>query len=983
MMAFRRAAAAALAALWGVVDVVGAAEAPNSSSSVSIEAASEDVTVAADGGYTDTTHSEVRASNEAGAMQASRVNILYDSESQQVEILEAHTLKPNGTKIPVDVSTIYEQLPQDNALTVTSFRVKTLLFPQFSAGDTAIYTARYTNPKAIFAGQFQFGKYFPRTVAFKGTRITITAPKTMKLRVENHDVSFTKQEQADTVIYSWRVTAPASKAPSQALVSALDREPHFFVSTFKDYSELGRAYAAQSEPKTTVTAKIKSLADQIAAKTTDRREQARLIYEWVVTHIRYVAIELGQGSFVPHDPDATLAKGYGDCKDHDVLLQSLLKAENIEAESILINSADDYTLTEAPSFVKLDHVITYLPEFDLYLDASSPVVPFGVLPMPEYGKPAVRASSKSAGTITMPLVKPGAASIHTTTIQKIDASGTMTGSTVTTATGPYSITLRLIGFGVQAMGGEKAAAMQLAARGLSDATGNLTEDPLTTPGDSYQIRGEFIAKGWQSTLKGGNLTMPGGLRVMVMSGDAIMGPLYGSDDISNEATVCISAKADEDISLEPPTGYSFRTVPDDIRITTPNLTFTTHWTLTGNKLTVHREFTSKIDQPLCSGAVRKQTADALKRIAHSYDENLQVIRSTEDYSKNLSQNPKDVDTLTSRGLAYEKAGEHEKAIADFDTALALKPNDSWILVNRGFSYYNMGKLDRALDDYSKVITLDDKNATAFSNRGLIYNDQGKYQLAIADFEKALSLEPDDALSLNGLGIAYRSNGQFDRAIEVLKKAIGLKPDFAMAHYNLAATYFVKKRDEQARAEYSKAIELDPGYYRSYWDRATIYEVTGKIDLALKDIDKAIELKADEAALWVQRANLHNDLHQPDAASADVAKALSLDPQSTGAVLARANIRLDSHQYALAVEDFTTVLAKEPNSLVSYASRASAYISLKDFKRAMADCDKAISLAPKAAGHYLMRAEVKHALGDHVGGNHDSAEAIKLDPKIAK
>ena len=117
----------------------------------------------------------------------------------------------------------------------------------------------------------------------------------------------------------------------------------------------------------------------------------------MVAHTRYVAIELGRGSFVPHDADTVIAKGYGDCKDHDVLLQALLKAKGIDAESILINATNAYSLSEAPSFAQLDHVITYLPEFAVYLDASTPVAPFDVLPLQEYGKPAVRASRKTAG----------------------------------------------------------------------------------------------------------------------------------------------------------------------------------------------------------------------------------------------------------------------------------------------------------------------------------------------------------------------------------------------------------------------------------------------------------------------------------------------------------------------------------------------------------------------------------------------------------
>lgn len=981
-MSGERVAAAVFAAILSLT-LAAAAEPSADEQATSFDAVSEDVVVAPDCSFTATIHTEIHAVNEAGAMQASRVSVLYDSETQQLEVVEAHTLKRDGSKIPVDLTAIYEQLPSDNMLAVTSFRAKVILFPQFSAGDTAVYTVQFRNPRAMFAGAFQYGKVFPRNVVFKDARVSITAPKSLSLRVETHDLSFAKEDKADTVVYTWRLAAAADKAMAPALVSPLDRERRFFVSSFKDYGDLGRAYAVQSAPQSAVTPKVQALADQITAGAAVKREQARLIYEWVVSHIRYVAVILGRGSFVPHDADAVIAKGYGDCKDHDVLLQALLKAKGIDAESVLINGENAYTLSEAPTFVQLNHVITYVPEFDVYLDASLSVVPFGVLPLQEYGKPAVRATPKAAGLVQIPLVKPGAAAIHTETIQKIDASGTLSGTTVTTATGPYAIDLRLIGLGVQALGPEKAAELQMTSRGFKEPHGKLVADSLATLGTSYTIRGEFTAKGWESVLNGDGTIMPGGLRLLVMTGNAIMGPLYGDDDTSTEPTICISAKADEDVSLELPAGYAFRMVPEDLRISTPNLTFTTHWTLTGTTMKVRREFTSKIDTPLCAGAVRKQTADALKRIAHSYDDTVDAIRSVEHYSQDLSQNPKDAKTLVGRGVAYEEAGEHEKAIADFDAALAIKPNDAWALFQRAYSYAQLGKSDQAIEDYTKAIAIDGKNAIALGNRGRLYKDQGKYDLAIADFDKALALKPDDSELFGVRGYAYRRTGQYDHAVADLTKAISLKPDNALAHYNLAAVYYSKHQYEPALDEYGKAIALDPNYYYSYWDRAGIYQIYRKFDLALKDLDKALELEPKVVDLWVARADMHISLGHSDAASADAAKALAVDPQSAAALQVRGNIRLSNHQFALAVEDFTTVIAKDPNGIGGYTNRAIAYQFLKDFKRALADVDKAIAIAPNGAMLYFVRAQIKHAMGDHVGGNQDSAKALKLDPKLGK
>jgi transglutaminase-like putative cysteine protease len=55
------------------------------------------------------------------------------------------------------------------------------------------------------------------------------------------------------------------------------------------------------QSRISVTPKIRAQANSITSGISDRREQARAIYEWVSQHIRYVGIEFGEGSILPHD----------------------------------------------------------------------------------------------------------------------------------------------------------------------------------------------------------------------------------------------------------------------------------------------------------------------------------------------------------------------------------------------------------------------------------------------------------------------------------------------------------------------------------------------------------------------------------------------------------------------------------------------------------------------------------------------------------
>lgn len=80
--------------------------------------------------------------------------------------------------------------------------------------------------------------------------------------------------------------------------------------------------------------------------------------EWVRKQVRYVAVELGRGAFIPTPPAETLQKQWGDCKDKSYLLIAALKAAGRTAHPILVRTRPAGGLQEAlPSLHYFDHAI--------------------------------------------------------------------------------------------------------------------------------------------------------------------------------------------------------------------------------------------------------------------------------------------------------------------------------------------------------------------------------------------------------------------------------------------------------------------------------------------------------------------------------------------------------------------------------------------------------------------------------------------------
>jgi transglutaminase-like putative cysteine protease len=594
---------------------------------IAIKLSTDEMSVDSNGLFTQTSHLEITPSNDAAAKSLAQQSFAFSEQLEELDISEAYTLKSDGRKLPVDPSQIFVQAPR-NAAQAPMFsdqKSKVVVFPDVAANDTLVFTLVKHQKVALFPGQFFDFDIYPKVTAWNEVRGTITLPKSLPLIVEQHDVTVERQNVGDKVTYRWHYTAPTPLTEDVAALSPIDRAPRLFVSTFKNYDELGRAYAALALPKAAVTAKVRSLADEITAGISDRRAQAQKIYGWVSQHIRYVGIELGRGGVVPHDADTIVANGYGDCKDHVVLFAALLEAKGIKSEMVLINAGNSYLLPEAPTLAQLDHVITWLPEFNLYADTTAALVPFGTLPFLEYGKPVVHALNNGSARHTTPVLAPGNATMSLKTVTHMTADGHLQGDTTTTATGSFSFLLRQVGNAVQEAGPERAVQSLLQRAGMSGKGGFDPVPPPSDLGPSYSLTAHFDGQPASPPVAGQGFPMPPGLRLLPFTGDLLMGPLFARNLPAAESTPCWSGTAVEELSIAPPPGKHFEKLPADVNVHSDNLTFSAHWSQADRIVTVRREFTSHLDQALCSGAVRQATYDALIKIAAAFPMQISFI----------------------------------------------------------------------------------------------------------------------------------------------------------------------------------------------------------------------------------------------------------------------------------------------------------------------------------------------------------------------
>ncbi len=171
------------------------------------------------------------------------------------------------------------------------------------------------------------------------------------------------------------------------------------------------------------------------------------------------------------------------------------------------------------------------------------------------------------------------------------------------------------------------------------------------------------------------------------------------------------------------------------------------------------------------------------------------------------------------GLALETMGRKEEAIKHLEAAIKEDPDDLDALAAIGGVHRARKEFDRAATYYERAIGLiktpDRHHWNLFYARGIAYERTKRWPQAEADLKKALELIPENmaanrALVLNYLGYSWVDQGMnLDEAFAMLRRAVELKPRDGYIIDSLGWAFYRLGRYEDAVRELERAIELKP------------------------------------------------------------------------------------------------------------------------------------------------------------------------------
>jgi transglutaminase-like putative cysteine protease len=555
----------------------------------------------ADGTATESTEWSKKILKETALEGTKRASIGYSTSAEKAKVILAYTLKANGRRInvPKDNYQLEVNSGKDKDSPVYSDRsTLTVIFPDVAVGDSVVFAYKITQTEPIFPKHYSTSQVFFNAVAFDDVRVKFDYPASLWVQYEARGMKqIENSTKGNRKIVEWHYANPHPVKTERRdyTVFDSDKETGYAFSTFKSYADIAAAYGMRAIPKAAVTDRIVKLAAEIVKDRTGDKDQARALYDWVATNITYAGNCVGIGAVVPRDIAFILDNKMGDCKDHATLLQALLAARGIKSTQALVNSGPSYQLQKIPVVSTVNHVINYLPAFDLYVDSTSSSTPFGMLPFGDQDKPVLLVEDFKPDTKT-PVPPIDSDRLKVTSLVSLTSDGSVSGSVEVFQNGVTAADSRVWAREITKDVENDLVKNIFRQKGLV-GSGKIEKDDPTELSNVYHYKISFDGEKF--------LKFPGTGAFYVYPpmgiGSSIYDSMRSSTEVEKEVDVtCTGGTISEDYVFELPQSMKVLSIPDDMNISSDVLQYTATYQLDSNVLKVKRTLEDRTKGNVCS-----------------------------------------------------------------------------------------------------------------------------------------------------------------------------------------------------------------------------------------------------------------------------------------------------------------------------------------------------------------------------------------------
>ena len=799
-------------------------------------------TFEADGTGRKETVARIRVQSEAGVQQWGQLQEGYNSANERVEIPYVRVLKEDGSVVKAGEDAVQDlSAPVEREAPVyTDYRQKHITVPGLRPGEVLEYDMVTVIHTPLAAGQFWADYEFDKTNIDMDETLDVDVPAGRSLKLKCKQGMDPKVTEANgRKIYHWSSSHlqrddddKAKDKEKKKKHRPEDDRPDVQLTTFETWEQIGLWYANLEKDRRAPTPEVRTKAEELTKGLNTDLEKTQALYDYVSKNFRYVSLSLGLGRYQPHAASDVLHDQYGDCKDKHTLLASLLEAEGLHADSVLINSSRKLD-TDVPSPSQFDHVITMLPmgNQEVWMDTTAEVAPFRLLAYTLRKKqalvipPAVPASKMEPHLEETPSDTPMPDSERSEIDGTVNDIGKLEAHVHYEFRGDEELLLRSIFRRVPQSNWQRVAENINAGLG-GDVTHLIVSDPAATREPftlSYDVaKVNFLDWSKKKT----QIVLP-----LVQFNL----PEFGDPDQDADAEpLKLGPKGEYSykIKLVIPVKYTAR-VPLEFSLKRDYAEYEANYQIkdgvfTGGRTLIMRQdelpvarsadyenfrraVGSDLAQQLAvesavAGAIvppADMKADDLVESARAAADNGNLPVAEALLKRATEVDPKNKYAWNNLGLIYLQTRQDDQAIAAFQKQIDVNPYDEYAYNNLGRVYWNDRKYDDAVKAFSKQLENNPLDKFAHANLGAMYEEWHKYDLAVAELEKASSLTPDSAELQVSLGDAYLNLGQDDKALAAFDHAVELNAT-PLVWNNIAYQLSLKKSHLDRAQQYAES-----------------------------------------------------------------------------------------------------------------------------------------------------------------------------------
>ena len=760
----------------------------------------------------------IRVQSEAGVQQWGQLQLGYNSANESMEIAYVRVIKADGSVVkagPDDIQDLSAPVEHE-APVYTDYRQKHVTVPGLRPGEVLEYDLVTTVHTALAPGQFWTEYEFDKNDIVLDEGFDLDVPSGRPLELKSKPGMDPKITDANgRRVYHWTSSHlereddkdKDDKDKKKKRKKPEDEHPDIQLTTFATWEQIGRWYAELEKDRRVPSPEVRAKAEELTKGLSSDLDKTEALYDYVAKNFRYVSLSLGVGRYQPHFAGDVLHNQYGDCKDKHTLLASLLEAEGLHADSVLINSSRKLD-PDVPSPSQFDHVITMMPagsekgvDGEVWMDTTAEVAPFRLLSYSLRKKQALVIPPVDAHSPIAPHLEetPADTPMPDTEISEIDGKinqiGKLEAHVHYVFRGDEELMLRSVFRRVPQANWQRVVENVNAGIG-GDITNLKVSDPAATREPftlSYDVsRVNFLDWSKKKT-------------EMILPLSSFSLPDVDEDDTDADAEpLKLGPKAEYTykIKLELPAKYSAQ-APLPFSLKRDYADYQATYQVEGNVFTAGRKLTLRESELPAS---RAPDYASFRRAVNA---DLGQQLSIENTVAGTPTPPADMkaDDLVESGRDAMNSGDLTMAIEVLKRATEIEPKNkmAWNLL--GMSYMGLRQDDAAVAALQKQIEINPYDEYAYNNLGRVYWQDRKYDDAVTAFHKQLEINPLDKFAHSNLGAMYAEWHKYDLAVPELEKAASLTPDSAELQVSLGDAYLNLGQDDKALAAFDHAVEL--------------------------------------------------------------------------------------------------------------------------------------------------------------------------------